>query len=517
MSDLYIGQNYSSHVSSNSSTGSPGNSGDGINWPYDAKGQTPNIHFNPHETQTQIENDYKNLIQYLRDHPGDYNGYIRLLQMTVDMGQHLGQFPGLASFLSQELKSGDGTNVFKLMVEAAYEGAAVSQKDGASGEAAADALIHQLMNATSGLQGIPVFKTIYDTASSALDNSNPDGLHVWIYGNGTKDHPAHWEKIPNGNGGDVYSWVDDEGQPIKDFSDFANMAAFSMGMALIGDGSNANAVVNSFYETQVEQLVKEFKGNPWALLVALMNLINQRDQDRGMSINGYGANLSTLKEANGLIQTLLGDLRNMTGGGNHLSPTDAANFFATLQKLKTLVGQDPALNSLVDQLTSDIKTINGQTTDGTKGNPNVDGTYSWDVGPGFYHFPPGSTVYVDGKPEIVPANGELYFSSPSTHLNYAYGAGTNKGPLNFGELAAMGDTQDIAKSMGKWSDTVMSNFENGVTGIQTLLNGASPAIQQQIQAETQTMQAEENFEKASFKSITDMNQQIMRLIQQSMG
>ncbi len=63
----------------------------------------------------------------------------------------------------------------------------------------------------------------------------------------------------------------------------------------------------------------------------------------------------------------------------------------------------------------------------------------------------------------------------------------------------------------------MSNFENGVSSIQTLLNGASPAIQQEIQSDTQTMQATENFEKESFASITNVNQQIMKLVQQVMG
>ena len=65
--------------------------------------------------------------------------------------------------------------------------------------------------------------------------------------------------------------------------------------------------------------------------------------------------------------------------------------------------------------------------------------------------------------------------------------------------------------------TIMSNFENGVTGIQTLMNSPSAALQQEIQNTTQTMQAEENFEKEAFDSITNVNQQIMQLVASTIG
>ena len=132
---------------------------------------------------------------------------------------------------------------------------------------------------------------------------------------------------------------------------------------------------------------------------------------------------------------------------------------------------------------------------------------------GFYHFPAGSDVWINGREVHVPPSGEVYIPA-GAKIRVNPKQGTN---FNFGDLAGMGDTQDIDKEMGSWSNTVMSNFENGVTGIQTLLNGASPAIQQQMQTMTQTMQARENFEKQAFSSITSMNQQIMRMIQQVMG
>jgi hypothetical protein len=501
MTDLYIGQNYSSQVNKNfnTSTGSPGASGDGIHWPYNPNGNTPNpsqfqINWNSPNAASQAEKAYEKLVEWLRNNPGCYNGYIMLLQMTVDIGEHLNQLPptqqqDLSKFLSNELTSGKGESILAMIVKAAFEGAAMSQNGPSNGEAAAKAFLEQIMNACQGVKGLPPFSNISKEASTDLDQ-----LPTWIQ--------KHWKLIQSANNPQgEYMWVDHNGLPIASFSDFANMAAFSVGIELLGGKDGGGETINGYYHDEIAQLVAQFKGNPWALLIALMNLINGRDQDDGMAVNGYGANLNILKKANALVEELLGSLSG--------KQPDASKFFSALKQLRTLVEQDPALHGLVDQLKSDIDTIEGQKVTLDPGISD-----SWSVSAGVYHFPPGSHILVNGKPVTVGPSGEIYVSSPVTFTIVAPKGGLN---LTFKQWAAMGNTNIIATTMGKWSTTVMSNFENSVTGVQTLLNGASPAIQQQIQAKTQTMQARENFEKQAFSSITTMTQQVMRMIQQVMG
>jgi hypothetical protein len=272
------------------------------------------------------------------------------------------------------------------------------------------------------------------------------------------------------------------------------MIAFTLGNDL-ENNSNVQDVINSYYQDRIRQLVAEFKGNPWGLLIALMNLINNRDEDDGMAVNGYGNNLNVLRKANGLIQQMLGDITS--------NPPNAVDFFKTMQKLKTLVEQDPALSSVVKQLESDMGIINNQVV---PANTQL----GWNVSAGYYNFPPGTTIVFNGK--TIQVSGETYLpggyvSIPSSSIP--------AGGFTFGQIVAMGGSVEVGELMGDWSTTLMSNFENGVTGIQTLLNGASPAIQQEIQNTTQMMQARENFEKQAFSSITNVIQQITRLTSQA--
>ncbi len=498
MSELYF---YAEQASSNrvgsanpALTGGnpPPSSGDGINWPYDPNGNTPNfqINWNDPNLLKEIEQTYEKLVNWLQQNPGCYNGYVMLLQMTTDIGMHMQKLPSdeqaqLAKFLSTQLSapSGSGTQtLFSLMISEMAKAAAVQQPSESAGQQAATNFLQSLMNATSGLQkfGYP-FSEIYQDASA-----NMKTIAEWCQ--------SHFVSIYAPPRDHSSIWTYDGQEPILSFSDFANTASCTMGTLLTNPKSTAGNVIDSYYQAQIFQLVAEFKGNPWALLVALMNLMNQRDQDRGVAVNGYGNNLDTIKQANGLVEKLLGDISGTT--------PNADDFFKTLGQLNTLVTQNPALSSLVDQLKSDVQTINGQTY-------TSPGDASWAVSAGYYNFPPNTLI--EYNKQTISVSGEIYLSGGNVVL-------LNIGQTyTFGQLAAMGATSIIQKQMGSWSTTIMSNFENGVSSIQTLLNGASPAIQQEIQSDTQTMQATENFEKESFASITNVNQQIMKLVQQVMG
>lgn len=523
-----------------SSTGGSGVSGDGITWPYNPNGQTPDFNINwnsnPPPTAQQVEAEYEALVNWLKNNTGSpafYNGSILLLQMTVDIGQHLGSFSAsaqsqLESFLGNQIGTGDNKLFLQMIVQIAAEAAAVQSDNGQDGYNNATAFLNELKNATQGLANVPPFNAINSQATDELNNNSDSSIYSWIFGSSDGTVKAHWAEIPNANGGYTQSWVDDEGaggwdptingQQAMSFAQFTMDAQFELGSAISASQSaSANSTINAYYQTQIQALVAEFKGNPWALLTALMGLINQRDQDTGAAINGYGGTLSILQQANGYIQKMLGDI-----SGSSVTPANIADFYTQLQNLKNLVLNDPALSSVASQLEADIGTINGNSVkfDMIDG----DGPAWTNQTAGYYNFPPGTQVNFNGKTITVPPSGVVYVpagTAVSIEGNQASESFT------FGQLAAMGDYGDIASQMSQWengggsgtnwSGTVMSNFTNGVTGIQTLMNSPSAAIQQEITNETNIEQAEENFMKQALQSITNVNQQVMQLVASTIG
>lgn len=527
MSFITFNQNFINQASNRHlSSGAPAGDNDGVNWPYDNNGNSPDpsqfqINWNDPNALQEAEQAYERLVAWLQNNPGCYNGDIMLLQMTVDIGQHMGSLPAdqqqqLSKFLSNQLSaSNGGGTLLQMILSMAAEGAAIGQPSLNQGIASATQFLQQLENALSGLQGYgSPFSDLY---YNALDAQG--GIASWCTNS--------WKTFTNPVTGDQSScWTDSNGMPINSFSEFANEAAFTIGLILVPTPTNpgAGSIIDAYYQAEIAQLVAQFKGNPWALLVALMNLINQRDTDNGMAVNGYGNNLNTIKQANSLVQQMLGDLSGAT--------PNATDFFAKMQQLQALVNQDPALQDLIPQLQADAQTINNQSiTPGmlppTGTPPSAPTSFDWDITAGYYNIPAvlctdkndphfgqeGLYItFANGQKTWFPA-GEDYLPAGHMHID----AKDIPNGLTLGQLAGMGGTSVISQVMGGWSTTVMSNFENGVTGIQTLLNGASPAIQQQIQNTTQTMQAEENFEKEAFNSIVNVNQQIMKLVQQVMG
>ncbi len=526
-----------------SSTGGSGVSGDGITWPYNPNGQTPDFNINwnsnPPPTAQQVEAEYEALVNWLKNNTGSpafYNGSILLLQMTVDIGQHLGSFSAsaqsqLESFLGNQIGTGDNKLFLQMIVQIAAEAAAVQSDNGQDGYNNATAFLNELKNATQGLANVPPFNAINSQATDELNNNSDSSIYSWIFGSSDGTVKAHWAEIPNANGGYTQSWVDDEGaggwdptingQQAMSFAQFTMDAQFELGSAISASQSaSANSTINAYYQTQIQALVAEFKGNPWALLTALMGLINQRDQDTGAAINGYGGTLSILQQANGYIQKMLGDI-----SGSSVTPANIADFYTQLQNLKNLVLNDPALSSVASQLEADIGTINGNSVSFNEANGDSPPTWTNQTA-GYYNFPPGAHVTFNGQQITVPPNGVIYVPAGTTVVVGGQGNDQDQS-FTFGQLAAMGDYGDIASQMSQWengggsgtnwSGTVMSNFTNGVTGIQTLMNSPSAAIQQEITNDTNTEQAEENFMKQALQSITNVNQQVMQLVASTIG
>jgi hypothetical protein len=485
----------------------PAVAADGINWPYDPTSKIPdpgiNWNSNPPPTAQQIIAAYASFSNWLSANPNSYNGYIAYLQFTVDIGEHLGSFSSagqadIKSALAHQF-SGSNQTLLELIIEKAAQGAAVAHpaydENGALNDA--ETFLSQLWSATDSLTNIPPFSDIYNTAIQySSRSSNPNNISNWV--------KAHWLQVTVPGISNTYTWVDDNGNPMS-YQDFVGQSTLKMGTFI--DSPDYGKVIDDYYQQQIAMLVAEIH-DPMELLAALMNLINQRDQNNGQDVNGYGNNLKTLQTANGLVEDMLGDI------SGTVTTTSAADFFSKMKELQSLVEQNPALQSLVTQLQSDIGTINDQSTVGL-----IQGDYYYSIGSsGYYTFPPDTKVSFtlnNKKTQFISGNGPVYL--PAGTIVDIKAADVPAKGFTFGQLAAMGDTQVLSNVMQKWSSTIMSNFENGVTGIQTLLNGASPAIQQQIQNTTQTMQAEENFEKEAYDTIININQQILKLIQQVMG
>ncbi len=525
--------------------GNPGASGpssDGVKWPYNQAGQTPDFSINwgsnPPPTARQIEDVYKDLVNWLKNNTGSpafYNGSILLLQMTVDIGKNLGNFSAsdqsqLESFLGNQMGTASGDQLFlQMIIQYAAEAAAVQSDNGQDGLANATAFLNQLKNATQGLANIPPFNAINSQATEELDSNSASSIQSWIFGSADGKIPAHWGKIQNADGSYTETWLDDEGkggwdptingQQAMTFAQFTMYAQLGLGNAILKNenkDNNADSTINAYYQSQIQALVAQYKGNPWALLAALMSLINQRDQDNGAAVNGYGGTLNVLKEANGYIQKMLGDISTSS-----ITPAKVADFYAQLQNLKNLALNDPALDSVISQLQADINTMNGNSVDFGDSLP------SWtNETAGYYNFPPGTKVQFDGQEVTIPPNGVIYVPA-GTKVFIPQQSPNEPSIYTFGQLAAMGDYGDISAQMSKWengggsgtnwSGTIMSNFINGVTGIQTLMNSPSAAIQQQMQNTTTTMQAEEAFIKQAFNSITQVNDNVMKAIRAVIG
>ncbi len=539
MSYVQLGnQNPVGSNSGNNTTNSndPWGYNDGINWPRDSStgpnGGTPNFtidwNSNPPPSVQQIEQTYEALINWLKNNTGlagFYNGSLLFLKMTVDIGLNLGKYSSgdqetLKSFLGNQISTGGNQLFLQMILSVAAQATAVQSDNGTDGLTNATAFLQSIENATSGLTNIPPFDAINGEAVNELDSNpaNDDYIGAWINGSADGHVKAHWGAVQNAGGSPIYTWLDDEGaggwdptingqQPILNFDQFVDDAQMALGTAITAsNNSSVNGTIDEYYQSEIQSLCAQFKGNPWALLAALMSLINQRDQDNGASVNGYGGTLNTLQQANGFIQKMLGDISGTT--------PNVADFYSQLAQLKQLVLNDPALSTVASQLEADIGTLNGNTMTATS---DVDWTIKT---AGYYNFPVPTSV--NGK----TVTGLVYVPANSG-CSIAAGSGQGESvTLTFGQLAAMGDYSDIQTQMTNWtnpnggdsgngtnwSSEVMSNFENGVTGIQTLLNSPSAGLQQQIQNVTQTMQAEENFEKEAYDSITNVNQQVMKLV-----
>jgi len=417
---------YNSTPPVNPSSGNPGDSGSDIQLPWDPNGTTPNpssfqINWNSGADSNalvqQIEQQYEQLVTWLQNNPGNYNGYLALLDMTLDIGSHLssGSLPAsvkqqLSQFMNNQMSSqGGNTTLMQLIVTMAIEGDAVQ-----NGQAAADSFANQLTSELQGMAGYgSMFNTMYATANS-LSSNNDQGINNWISENYvTYKDPA--------TGQSYQTWISPSfpgqqsnplaSQPINGFSAWANQSAFYIGSFLLNSASPGQ-YVDSLYETQIQQLCAMCK-NPWELVMMLLSLVNQRMNDTGQQMNGLSNNLNTLSQANSLVADMQNMMKNPTGTTSGIP--NMQRFYSDFSSLRALVEQDPNLSSLTSDVEDVYGVINGNavsfpSTAVTDGGTNP--TYQFTAGQWTEFTPSGSTT-----PEYILWTGKgnaTIYASPST-------------------------------------------------------------------------------------------------------
>lgn len=402
--------NYTPPVSNPSAN--PGDSGSSIQLPWDPNGTTPDpssfqINWNSGADSNalvqQIEQQYEQLVTWLQNNPGNYNGYLALLDMTLDIGSHMSSLPAsaqqqLSQFMNNQMSSQfSNTTLMQLIVTMAVEGDAVQ-----NGQAAGDAFANQLTSELQGMAGYgAVFNTMYVTANT-LSGNNDQGINNWI--------TAHYVTYTDPATGKTYqTWVNQTGQPISNFSDFANQAAFEVGSFLLNSASPGQ-YVNSLYKTEIQQLCAMCK-NPWELVMMLLSLVNQRMNDVGQQMNGLSNNLNTLSDANNLVADMQNMMKNPTGTTDGVP--NMQRFYSDFTSLRALVEQDPNLSSLSSDVEDVYGVINGNNVTFPSTAVTANGTYQLTKGVMVEYTPSGSTT-----PEYIEWDGtniNVYSSPTSTN------------------------------------------------------------------------------------------------------
>lgn len=479
-----------------------GTRGDGIKYPYNEAGKTPNfwIDWSKNPSVDEIMHMYEGLVSWLKSNPGSpafYNGTILLLQFTIEIGAHMNdpKYEGLSDLVNNQIMNGGGyflQDVIQMMAKASV----ISQPNLQDGQANAQKFLDQLINELSGLRGqSKLFDDLYTEAVSQKASINDWAAQNWV-------------KVPVLTGGEKWTWVDENtGKPMT-YNQFIMRSIFELGIILMpskGENSSVIDAINGMYGTEIQKLIAQCKGNPWMLLVLLMaHIMNGRDEDVGRGINGYAGTLDVLKDANAYIEKMIA---NMKG-----SSFDAASFYKNLDGLRDIIKNNPALSGISEQFEASVASINGQTFTIEKRN-------SFQVHEsGYYNYPPGMEIRVNGNRYTVPENGLVYITAGSG-IEYSSTIYPN---LTFGQMAAMGGYDVInaqvspkdanGNPLTEWDSTISQNILSTLTSITTLVGSPSSAIQAVMQQDISTRTALENFIKEGLKSITDMNQTIMRNI-----
>lgn len=530
------------NINYNSNTLTTGSGNTGINFPnpynlpYDPNGPTPDpsqyqidwSNPNSNAVMMQAEQAYEKLVNWLQNNPTSYNGYLMLLQMTMDIGNNMGNLSSqdqaqLTQFMGNQM-TGSNTNLMALILDISVEGAAVNNPNVADGTQAAFSLLGSLNGMFQKLNSLGgVFSALYTEGQNLANpyNMAPGSLNQWIQENSGS--------ISGDNGSSAQYWMD--GSSPMSFEDFTANAALQVGSFITGinGGGNVGSYIDSMYQSEIQELEQMTK-NPWELLILLLGLIDQRDQDNGQDINGYGNNLNTLSKGNGLITDMLNMLKGVQPNPNN-DPTIAAQntknmqqFYSDFSQLKAIITQNPNFSQLTTEFTNIEGILNTQSFP-LPSNANYT-TSPFSVNSGYIQLPNDVAVYdaasnktyvyngseiqvyngngESGTPTLIPSSTGEFYISQNTTLTVTVPAG---GTYTFGDAAGLGDYQDIASVIanapGGQSSTISSTLANVMTSFQSIFDAPSNGITQQINNKTTIMQTIESFEQSAYQSIVN--------------
>jgi len=161
--------------------------GDGIKYPYNEAGKTPNfwIDWSKNPSVDEIMHMYEGLVSWLKSNPGSpafYNGTILLLQFTIEIGAHMNdpKYEGLSDLVNNQIMNGGGyflQDVIQMLAKASV----ISQPNLQDGQANAQKFLDQLINELSGLRGqSKLFADLYTEAVSQKASINDWAAQNWV-------------------------------------------------------------------------------------------------------------------------------------------------------------------------------------------------------------------------------------------------------------------------------------------------------------------------------------------------
>lgn len=366
-----------------------------------SSGDRPNWSITPGESAKDIENQYETLVQWLQSHPKDmYNGGLALLQFTLEVGKIIGQggaqASALSSFMNIQMTSGGNSTLMAMIIQMAAEGDAVK-----NGQAHADNFISQLAAELSGMAGFGNTFASMSQEASYLSWGNGSVLNSWI------KSAQHTYTDPVTGLSETY-WINPQtGDAMKNFNfdDWANAAAFPLGVLI--NSSSSTDYINSMYQNQIDQIFANTK-NPWERMMQLLALVEGRMNDLGTQMNGLSGNLGSLSKANQDVADMQNMLKNPTAA-------NMQQFYKDFSDLKSLIGTDPMLASLVPNLDSVEGIFNGNTAAFPGATLAAKGTYQLTANQVVEFTPAGSST-----PEYLEYDGNGHiFTSKSPDMSNA--------------------------------------------------------------------------------------------------
>lgn len=479
-----------------------------MQWPWD-----PNENYTPYssggssnESPEQMLQDWEHYLENFEAGSGStYNDALEHLQELIALGNKYNSLTPdektLFNQILQKITDGGNNSIVGEMMKLAMQGAMIKNGTSASGLAATNLFLQQLVAACAPFAGdhnSVLSDLAYQAQNEAAIVKNMMANDIVTFTDGGKSITVF---MVNG--------------VVLDFNNFVQQEEGAFGRFITQ--SNISSVIQNFYGIFAENIMDEFRDkngkltDPWLVLILLLGLLNGQDTDMGIAIKGYGNQLNAMKKELSQISALMGKMKN----GN-LSPADAKTLMNNLASLQADVNNNPLMAGLAPYLNEALSDIMGQ---GVPLPMGPDGKtplayYTVKTTNGLYvvpnNLPPGTVVKDSNGNVLVP--GQTYYYASGETLTITPPAGTtltlsqlgSNTSLDFGggstiDFQTLGDYTDVAAALNALG--VSGGLTTDLTGMQTTINGQSATVQQQIQTLTNTSSKFEGMEDDGYTSV----------------